>query len=107
VILRRRGRFDELVGHQLELFTADEADLFEEAREAEQAWNRAERDDAEEAYGDLQLVLDAIGDRLLDMREAYAARLDEAAADDYRAAFARAARKRFGHAATTILADQE
>ena len=101
MILRRRGRFDDLVGDQLDLFTADEADLFEEAREAEQAWNRAERDEAEEAYGDLQLVLDAIGNRLLDMREAYAGTLDEAA-DDYRAAFARAARKRFGHAATIL-----
>jgi hypothetical protein len=105
VILRRRGRFDELVEHQLDLFAADETDLFDEARQAEQTWNRAERDDAEEAYGDLQLVLDAIGDRLLDMREAYAGTLDKAAADEYRAAFARAARKRFGHAATILAED--
>jgi hypothetical protein len=102
VILRRRGRFDDLVEHQLDLFAADETDLFAEAREAEQAWNRAPRDESEEAYGDLQLVLDAIGDRLLDMRETYASTLETA--DEYRAAFGRAARKRFGHAAT-ILAD--
>jgi hypothetical protein len=102
VILRRSGRFDDLVQRQLDLFAADEAELLAEAHEAEQAWDRADRDEAEEAYGNLQLVLDAIGDRLLDIREAYAGTLDETAAEDYRAAFARAARKRFGHAATIL-----
>lgn len=100
--LRRSGRFDDLVQRQLDLFAADEAELLAEAREAEQAWDRADRDEAEEAYGNLQLVLDAIGDRLLDIRETYAATLDEAAADEYRATFARAARKRIGHAATIL-----
>ena len=49
---------------------------------------RAGRDEAEEAYGDYQLVVDAIADRLLDVREAYAATLDDDAADAYRRAFA-------------------
>ena len=102
--LRRRRRFGDLVTRQLDLFAADESALLAEAGEAETAWNDTERDSAEERYGDLQLVLDAIGDRLLDIRETYAATLDEAAADEYRAAFSRAARKRFGLAAS-ILAD--
>ena len=67
---RRRGAFDELVARQLELFADDEAALLEEAAEAEEAWIRAGRDEAEESYGDFQLVVDAIADRLLEIREA-------------------------------------
>jgi hypothetical protein len=96
VIFRRSGRFDELVRRQLDLFAEDEAGLLEEAREADDAQTRAERDEAEELYGDYQLVVDAIGERLLDLREAYAATLEAAgAADEYRDAFNRAALKRF------------
>jgi len=104
VILRRHGRFDDLVARQLDLLAADDADLLAEATEAEAAWERAPREEAEEAYGVFQLVLDAIGDRLLDIRETYAATLDDNAAADYRVAFTRAAAKRFGHAAA-VLAD--
>ena len=77
--LRRRGRFGDLVTRQLDLFAADESALLAEAGEAETAWNEAERDSAEERYADLQLVLDAIGDRLLDIRETYAATRHSAA----------------------------
>ena len=100
----RRGRFDELVTRQLDLFTADEHDLLEEADEADRAWSRAGRDETEELYGDYQLVVDAIADRLLDIRETYAHTLDDAAADEYRASFTRAAGKRFRRYAT-LLAD--
>ena len=104
MILRRRRRFGDLVARQLDVFAADESALLTEAREAETAWNEAHSDSAEERYGDLQLVLDAIGDGLLDVRETYAATLEEEAADRYRAEFGRAARRRFGLAAA-ILAD--
>jgi hypothetical protein len=102
----RRGRFDELVTRQLDLFAVDEAELLQEAAEAEEAWNRVERDAAEEAYGDYQLVVDAIADRLLDIRESYARTLDDAAAADYAAAFNRTATKRFRRYAT-LLSDLE
>ena len=102
MIFRRSGRFDELVQTQLDLFAEDEAELLEEAREADEAWTHADRDEAEELYGDYQLVVDAIGDRLLDLRETYAATLDEDAADEYRAAFNRAASKRFPRYATLL-----
>ena len=46
-------------------------------------------------YGDYQLVLDALADRLLELRAAYAATLDDEAAVEYEAAFDRAAAKRF------------
>ncbi|HWN20577.1 MAG TPA: hypothetical protein VNP93_01280 [Gaiellaceae bacterium] len=80
---------------QLDLLTEDEAELLSEADEAERAYDAAERDDAEEAYGDYQLVLDALADRLIDLRVTYAATLDEEAALEYEAAFDGAAMKRF------------
>jgi hypothetical protein len=94
-MLGRGGRFDELVKRQLELVAADDADLLTEADDAEEAWNASPRDEAEEAYGDYQLAVDAIADRLLEIREGYATTLDEPAADDYRAAFNRLAARRF------------
>jgi hypothetical protein len=91
----RRGRFDELIRTQLDLFADDEAELLDEAQEADDAQTHADRDEAEELYGDYQLVVDAIADRLLDICETYAAMLEDDAADEYRAAFKRAASKRF------------
>ena len=104
--LRRRDPFDELVARQLALFAEDEADLLQEAVEAEEAWVRSGRDTAEEAYGDYQLVVDAIADRLLDVRESYAATLDEDSADAYRRAFAAGAAHRFRRYAS-LVADLE
>ena len=101
---RRRRRFDELANRQLDLFEIDDAELLEEAAEAEEAWNRVARDDAEEAYGDYQLVVDAIADRLLDIRETYASSLDDDASSGYAAEFTRQATRRFRRYAT-LLAD--
>ncbi len=104
--LRRGGPFDELVEAQLRLFAEDDADLLEEADQAEAAWNAAGRDTAEEAYGDYQLVVDAVADRLLELRETYAATLDASTADVYRSAFAAGARRRFRRYAS-LVADLE
>ena len=90
----RRGRFHDLVERQLVLFEADDANLLEDAREADAAWTNAGADESEELYGDYQLVVDAIGERLYDLREGFASSLDEPTAEDYRAAFNRAATKR-------------
>ena len=80
----RRGPFDDLVERQLELLAEDAAADLQEAAQAEAAWVSAGRDDAEEAYGDFQLVVDAIAERLLDVREAYAATIDEERVEAYR-----------------------
>jgi len=97
----RRGRFRELVESQLDLF-ASETDLLDEAAAADAAWTDADAAESEELFGDYQLVVDAIGDRLHQMRETYAGTLDEGTADDYRAAFDRAAKKRFGRLAAFL-----
>ena len=101
---RGKGRFHDLAEHQLDLFAIDEAELLAEAIEAESAWNSASADEAEEAYGDYQLVVDAIADRLLDIRESYSRSLDENAASEYSAEFTRSATRRFRRYAT-LLAD--
>jgi hypothetical protein len=106
VRLRRGDPFRELVERQLALFAEDEAELLREAVDAEAAWNEAGRDVAEEAYGDYQLVVDAIADRLLDVREAYAATLDTETAEAYRRAFGAGAARRFRRYAS-LVADLE
>lgn len=90
-----RKSFADLVSRQLDLFTTDAATLLEEAAEADAAWTNADRDDSEELYGDYQLVVDELAERLLELRETYASTLDDSTSDDYRAAFSRAARERF------------
>ena len=103
---RRGGAFDSLVSRQLALFDEDEATLLEEADEAEEAWIRSGRDEAEESYGDFQLVVDAIADRLLEIRDGYASTLDGEAAESYRLAFHAAVARRFRRYAS-LVADLE
>ena len=74
--------------------------------EAEDAWIRAGRDTAEESYGDFQLVVDAIADGLLALRDTYARTLDEDAATAYRDTFAVGVGRRFRHYAS-VVADLE
>jgi len=100
-VIFRRGRFRDLIDRQLDLF-ASETELLDEAAAADAAWTDASADESEELFGDYQLVVDAIGERLYEIRESYAATLDDSAADEYRAAFDRAVRKRFGRLAAFL-----
>jgi hypothetical protein len=98
----RRDPFDDVVERQLALFSSDESALFAEADGAEAAWIRAGRENAEEAYGDYQLVVDAIADGLLELRDAYAATLADDKAEAYRRAFAAGVKRRFGRYASLV-----
>jgi hypothetical protein len=95
VIFRRRDRFGEVIARQLDLFAEDEAPLLDAYREREQAYGRAPREDAEEAYGDYVDSLDAAAEALAAMRDTFAATLDGPAAEAYEAEFDRAARRRW------------
>lgn len=101
---RGKGRFHDLVERQLDLFASDDAELLTEAVEAESASSSAATENAEEAYGDYQLVVDAIADRLLDIRESYSQSLDDEARPTYAAEFTRQATRRYRRYAT-LLAD--
>ena len=89
-----RGRFVDLVERQLELFEAENADLLADCRTALDAYNSADRDEAEEIYGDYVDQVDAARDALLGYRYTYARTLDDEAADEYEEVFNQVARKR-------------
>jgi hypothetical protein len=92
----RRSRFAEVISRQLDVFAEDEAHgLLEEVREAKAKYDRADRDDAEEVYGDYVDVVEAATEALADMRWRYVSTLDEAGAEEYEAAFNRAVQKRW------------
>jgi hypothetical protein len=92
----RREPFRDVIRRQLDLFADDEADgLLAEVAELKRRYDRAERDAAEEAYGDYMDTVDAVKDALADMRDRFAATLEEATADEYAPAFEDAARRRW------------
>ena len=90
-----RRRFADVIERQLGVFAADEAALLVEVRNAEQAYNRAERDEAEEKYGDYVDVVETATEALADMRDRFKRTLDEDAAEEYEAAFNRAVKRRW------------
>jgi hypothetical protein len=92
----RRNRFVDVVTRQLDVFAEDEAGgLLEEVRDAKTVYDRAERDQAEERYGDYMDVVEAATESLADMRWQYASTLDETSAEEYEQVFNRAVRKRW------------
>jgi hypothetical protein len=91
----RRDPFRDVISRQLDLFVEDEADLLEECRDKFGAYERAHREDTEEAYGDFVDVVETATEALADMRDRFARTLDEDAAEAYEDAFNRAVRKRW------------
>ena len=90
----RRGRFVDVVERQIELFTTERAGLMNDAEEAFRAYDSAGRDEAEERYGDYLDLVETGQDALIELRDNYAATLDEDDAEEYRAVFNRRVRKR-------------
>ena len=90
-----RRRFSDLIRRQLDLFESDQAELLRRCEEAERAYDRAGRPDAEEHYGDYADLVDEGAEALADVRDAYADTLTEDAAAEYEQAFNRAVVKRF------------
>jgi hypothetical protein len=100
-VLRRR-RFSDLISRQLDLFLQENDELIRECEEAEAAYDRAERDDAEELYGDYQDLVETGTEILADLRDHFATTLGEAEAEAYEAEFNRAVRKRLPRFALEI-----
>jgi hypothetical protein len=84
------GRFAELIQRQLDLFEQEDADFLDRVDEAERAYDRADREDAEEVYGRYQELVEFGTEALAELRDGYAATLDADAADEYVAEFNRA-----------------
>ena len=88
----RRSPYSKVIDAQLEVFLREHCEVFEEAQRRLDLYNRADRSEAEELYGDYVDAVETGTDILSDMRDHYSATLAEP--DDYVSAFNRAVAKR-------------
>jgi hypothetical protein len=95
------GRFAELIDRQLDLFEEQDADFLARVEEAERAYDRADRDDAEEVFGRFQELVEFGTETLAEMRDAYAQTLDDAA-EEYVTEFNAAVHRRLPRFALEI-----
>jgi hypothetical protein len=98
----RRARFSELIERQLDLFEREQRGLIDDCIAAENAYNRAEREEAEERYGDYVDLVETGTEVLADLRDNFASTLDDDAAEEYEHAFNRAVARRFRRFALEI-----
>jgi hypothetical protein len=95
-LIFRRDRFRDTISRQLALFAEDEADgLLADVQEQKTVYAGADRDGAEEAWGDYSDAVDAVIDALAEMRDRFAATLDPPLDEQYERAFEDAARRRW------------
>jgi hypothetical protein len=92
-VLRKR-RFTDVIARQLDLFVRDQLELLEACDEAERAYDRAERSEAEKRFGDYQELVETGTEILADLRDHFASTLDEDSAEEYEVEFNRAVAKR-------------
>jgi hypothetical protein len=85
-----------VIGRQLDLFAADrDDDLFAEIRERKAAYDRSDREEAEERYGDYVDAVESATEALADMRDRFKGTLDDDAAERYEQEFNQAVKKRW------------
>ena len=94
----RRKPYAELVERQLDLVATDDGLLLVAVADARRAYTDADREDAEEAFGDYQLALEGLKDRLVEIRDTYAGTLDDPGPYD------QGSRQRFAHPPSLALA---
>lgn len=98
----RRARFGDVIERQLDLFEHEHGGLIDDCLAAERAYDRADRDEAEERYGDYVDLVETGTELLADLRDNFASTLDEDAAEEYEQAFNRGVLKRFRRFALEI-----
>jgi hypothetical protein len=98
----RRRRFREVIERQLAFFEEDDFDLLTDVDRALEKYEHADRDEAEELYGDYQLTIEAATDRLAELRDTYARTLDEDDAEQFMREFNEAVVERWRDLALTI-----
>jgi isocitrate dehydrogenase kinase/phosphatase len=94
-MFKRRGRFGDVIRRQLDLFEQDNLDVIEEVTDRLEAYNRADRDEAEELYGDYVDAVETGTELLADIRDAYGRMLEEGIDEVYEAEFNKAVLKRW------------
>jgi hypothetical protein len=100
--VRGRRRFRDVIERQLDLFEREQAGLIHDVEKAEDAYNRAGREEAEELYGDYLDLVETATEVLAQLRDYYASSLDEDAAEEYEDAFNRAVLRRLPRFALEI-----
>ena len=96
----RRKRFADLISRQLDLFEREHAGVIAEAETRLDAYNRADRDEAEELYGDYVDAVETGTELLADVRDHYASSLADP--DRYIEEFNRAVARRLPELALEI-----
>jgi hypothetical protein len=97
-----RRRFADVVKRQLDLFEREQRGLIDDCLAAERAYNRSDRDEAEERYGDYVDLVETGTEILANLRDNFASTLDEEGAEEYELAFNRAVVKRLPRFALEI-----
>jgi hypothetical protein len=96
----RRARFAHVIEAQLDLFVREHRDVIEDVATRLERYNAAERDEAEELYGDYVDAVETGTEILADLRDNYAQALEDP--DPYLHEFNRAVKRRLPEYALEI-----
>jgi hypothetical protein len=97
-----RGRFADVIRRQLDLFEREQAELIADCEAAEEAYDRAGRDEAEERYADYLDQVETGTELLAGLRDNFASTMDEETAEEYEEEFNRAVHVRLPRFALQI-----
>jgi hypothetical protein len=73
----RRTRFAAVIETQIDLFVRERRDVLDEVDARLRAYNGADRDEAEELYGDYVDAVETGTELLADLRDSYASTVDD------------------------------
>jgi hypothetical protein len=96
----RRTRFGEIIDAQLDLFVREHADVLDDVAGRLRRYHAADRDEAEELYGDYLDAVETGTEILADLRDNYAQSLEDP--DRYLDEFNRAVKRRLPEYALEI-----
>ena len=86
--------FEDVIRRQLDLFEEECAELIADCDAAERAYDAADRDEAEERYGDYLDLVETGTDRLAELRDGFGSTMDGDATEAYEAEFNRTVQAR-------------
>ena len=84
-----------MISRQLTFFEQEDGDLLDDVDGALEKYNRADRDEAEELYGDYVDIVETGTELLADIRDAFSATLPEGTDELYETEFNRAVARRW------------
>ena len=90
----RRSKYAAVIDAQLDLFLREHRDVLEDVATTLERYNAAERDEAEELYGDYVDAVETGTELLADIRDHFKWTLEEGIDEQYEREFNRAVAKR-------------